>query len=322
VHDVTVLETQVETTDVTSQTVTGARQPTSSSSTVEVSSVLRMVDEGLPPGLRDSWQINPSELKIEIKDGRPVILGVGGFGKVYKGILHGVREVAVKVAVNKSPQQTARFLQEIAILRACHDPGIVRFLGATVQQSQTLLVMEYMPGGDLYNQIKNDSDGEFLWYQRGAKLAQQIAAALVFLHSHRIMHLDLKTPNILLASDLSARIADVGLGEEATGSAGKGAPKGSFLWAAPEQLAGEQCSPASDMWSFGTILWELVTGERPVGRDTPRPSCPEQCPEIIADLIQQCHNPDPTARPDAREAYHAITAACQLTMDLRTATSG
>ncbi len=87
---------------------------------------------------------------------------------MYQGLLRGMTTVAIKIVSSKSAEQQARFLREIAILRACHDPHIVRFLGAHVRQHVMLLAMEYMPGGDLYRAIARDHAGSFRWYSRWA----------------------------------------------------------------------------------------------------------------------------------------------------------
>lgn len=74
--------------------------------------------------------------------------------------------VAVKVVSSHSAKQQARFTREIATLRACHNPHIVQFLGACMHMNQTLLVMQYMPGGDLYSKLADDTTGMYNWYQR------------------------------------------------------------------------------------------------------------------------------------------------------------
>ena len=85
---------------------------------------------------------------------------------------------------------------------------------------------------------------------RGAKVAQDIAGGLVYLHAKRILHMDLKTPNILLAADGSARVADVGLGKFVAGMGTVATSDGSFMWASPEQLEGGVCTEASDMYRY------------------------------------------------------------------------
>lgn len=80
----------------------------------------------------------------------------------------GVREVAVKIATGNSAAQKEKFLHEILILKGCRDPNIVQFLGASVGDKQIVCVMEFMPGGDLYKAIGQDTGGQFLWRNRYA----------------------------------------------------------------------------------------------------------------------------------------------------------
>lgn len=86
--------------------------------------------------------------------------------QVYKGSLHGMTDVAVKVASKQHPKHVARFVREVLILKACHDPHIVRFLGASLEGQRTMLAMEYMPNGDLFTRIAEDTAGDLLWYSR------------------------------------------------------------------------------------------------------------------------------------------------------------
>ena len=85
--------------------------------------------------------------------------------QVYKGLL-GVQNVAIKVVNNPNPRHQKRFVQEIATLRACHDPHIVMFLGASIQEGQTLLVMQYMERGNLWEALANDTQDELRWHKR------------------------------------------------------------------------------------------------------------------------------------------------------------
>lgn len=90
----------------------------------------------------------------------------GGSGSVFLGLLHGTTDVAIKVICSPSPAQHQSFIKEIMILKACRHPNIVSFLGASIQAQQSLLVMEVMPGGDLFTRIQNDDIGLYSWYQR------------------------------------------------------------------------------------------------------------------------------------------------------------
>ena len=85
---------------------------------------------------------------------------------MYAGLFNNVREVAIKVVTSQSLEQQSRFVREIRLLKACMDPNIVQFLGACIRDQQTLMVMEYMPGGDLYSCLSEDKSGQFGWYNR------------------------------------------------------------------------------------------------------------------------------------------------------------
>ena len=87
---------------------------------------------------------------------------------------------------------------------------------------------------------------------------------------------------------------------------------GTVAWASPEQLAGETCGTASDIWSFGTILWELCTGERPIDRALSPIAVPGQAPADIAALVKRCHQVDPAERPDIGAVYRMLSACTQL----------
>ena len=93
-----------------------------------------------------------------------------------------------------------------------------------------------------------------------------IAGGLSFLHSKRIVHLDLKSPNILLDAHNTAYVADVGLGRLLGNQGEATADAATFMWAAPEQLQKKPCNESADMWAFGVILWEICSGEKPVNR--------------------------------------------------------
>ncbi|KAK9824043.1 hypothetical protein WJX72_007261 [[Myrmecia] bisecta] len=126
-----------------------------------------------------------------------VVLGEGGQGKVYRGLLHGVQDVAIKIISQEDTSGRAMFLREIAIIESLRSPHIVTFLGACIGRDGVALVMELMPNGSLYEKIATDHDGNFGWYKRGGKIALGVARGLAHLHKQRppILHLYLKSPN-------------------------------------------------------------------------------------------------------------------------------
>lgn len=282
------------------------------------------------------WQIDQQDITLcQRPDGRLWELGAGASAKVYRALKSGVQVVAAKVFQDRDPNSsgsllsssrasTARldvFKQEIAILKSCHDRNIVQFIGACLQPDCTIMVMEYLEGGDLYHAIANDSTGRFSWYRRdpatgakspglGRRIALDTARGLHFLHSRKIVHFDLKSANILLSRDFTAKIADVGLAKIMQQQfLSTLYCIGTFAWAAPEVLLGKSgCTEKVDMYSYGVVLWELCTGESPTGRQLRPVKVPEECPQEVADVIASCLDENPTNRPTARQIVDKLGA--------------
>eukprot|EP00891_Asterochloris_glomerata_P008483 jgi/Astpho2/8483/Aster-05527 len=156
--------------------------------------------------------------------------------------------------------------QEIAVLKACRDRNIVQFVGACIQPTETLLVTEYLEGGDLFQALACESEGKLSWYRHnpkgpgrqlglGRRIAIDIAKGLHFLHSRKIVHFDMKSANVLLARGYTAKIADVGLAKilhhEFLSTM---AAVGTFFWCAPEVLLGRpNCTEKVDIYSYGVV---------------------------------------------------------------------
>ncbi|KAL3140780.1 protein kinase activity protein [Trebouxia sp. C0010 RCD-2024] len=286
------------------------------------------------------WQIDQKDILLcRRPDGRLWELGAGASAKVYRALKSGVQVVAAKVFQERDPNSSSSssssssyaasraaarsdvFKQEIAILKSCHDRNIVQFIGACLQPDCTLMVMEYLEGGDLYHAIANDSIGRFSWYKRdpvngtkspgmGRRIALDVARGLHFLHSRKIVHFDLKSANILLARDNTAKIADVGLAKIMQQQfLSTLYCVGTFAWAAPEVLLGKACCTEKvDMYSYGVVLWELCTGESPSGRQLRSVRVPEECPQDVADVIANCLDENPSSRPSARDIIDGLGA--------------
>uniref|UniRef100_A0A1D2A5N4 Protein kinase domain-containing protein n=2 Tax=Auxenochlorella protothecoides TaxID=3075 RepID=A0A1D2A5N4_AUXPR len=266
----------------------------------------KALDSGM---LFSDWEIFPNEVEIVKRpDGSPWQLGSGGFGTVYKALRNGVQPVAVKMlsAVSGDVRQAALedFRKEISILKACRDLNIVQFVGASLGPDNTMLVTEYCEGGNLCNNI---AAGRVTWFRRGRKIALDVAKALVFLHSRRIVHFDLKSPNILLARDGTAKISDVGMAKILNRDYITGAV-GTLAWAAPEMLWGERCSEKADIYSYGIVLWEMCTGEKPVRGQLRDVVVPSECPESVRTLILECLETRPTRRPSALQIVERLVA--------------
>jgi serine/threonine protein kinase len=117
---------------------------------------------------------------------------------------------------------------------------------------------------------------------------------------------DIKSANVLLTRDGTAKLADVGMSRVLSRSHLSPGGTGTFAWSAPEVLAGRRCSEKADIYSWGVVLWEVCTGEPPV-RGNMRPlQCPDDCPAEVIELHRRCLAEDPDERPSAREIVHLL----------------
>ncbi|KAK9787355.1 hypothetical protein WJX73_003664 [Symbiochloris irregularis] len=296
-----------------------------SSSSTELSKSAKLDNEEAPSGIHSTssrlaarmlhleWRVEPRRIDIaQDAEGRYVMLGSGGYGTVYKGIMDGVNEVAIKLLkpeTQNSASSIDKFIAEIDVLRACRDQHIVTFNGAWANKEIMYYVCEFCNNGDLDTALADDSLCESLsWYQKGRTIALQIARGLFYLHSNGIVHLDIKSPNILLTETWQAKIADVGLARLLVTKThlSQTLPGGTYNWQAPETLLGLPSSYPADIFSYGVVLLEIITGHRPVRGQYPVPEVPEQCPEAIKELALRCMESEPDKRPTAKEIITII----------------
>ena len=272
-------------------------------------------DYGLNMPFSD-WEVLPQELEIMKRpdgSGADWELGRGAWGRVVKALRDGVQPVAVKElqtgdSGGLQPMSVEAFRHEIAILRACRDANIVQFQGAYLGPDKTLLVTEYMEGGDL---MANIAAGRVNWWRRGRKIAIDVAKGLCFLHARRIVHFDLKSPNILLTRDGTAKIADVGMAKFLNRDY-VSAVVATLSWSAPEMLWGAKCTEKADIYSYGIVLWEICTGEIPERGRLRDIKVPEECPEEVRALILECLETRPSMRPSALQIVERLQAVPKL----------
>ncbi|GFP78857.1 leucine-rich repeat receptor-like serine/threonine-protein kinase bam1 [Phtheirospermum japonicum] len=201
------------------------------------------------------------------------IIGKGGAGIVYKGVMPSGDLVAVKrlAAMSRSGSSHDHgFNAEIQTLGRIRHRHIVRLLGFCSNHETNLLVYEYMPNGSLGEMIHGKKGGHLYWDTR-YKIAVEAAKGLCYLHhdcSPLIVHRDVKSNNILLDSNFEAHVADFGLAkflQDSGTSECMSAIAGSYGYIAPEYAYTLKVDEKSDVYSFGVVLLELVTGRKPVG---------------------------------------------------------
>lgn len=156
--------------------------------------------------------------------------------------------------------------------------------------------------------LAGPTSSEFAWNSKGRRIALDILHGIAFLHRINIIHRDLKTSNILLSAEGVAKLADVGMAKmlNQAGQHSIDHATGTFVYAAPEILLGGKYTYKVDIFSFGVILWELVTLELPVRGFMRALRAPLECPQGIADLIARCLSADPKERPAVEEIYFAL----------------
>ncbi|XP_078270097.1 RAF proto-oncogene serine/threonine-protein kinase isoform X2 [Rhinoraja longicauda] len=262
---------------------------------------------------RDSnyyWEIKGEEVVLLKR------IGTGSFGTVFKGKWHG--DVAVKIlrVTDPTPEQLQAFRNEVQVLRKTRHVNILLFMGY-MTKFNLAIVTQWCEGSSLYQHLHvQEVKLEMLQL---IDIARQGAQGMDYLHAKNIIHRDMKSNNIFLHEGLTVKIGDFGLAtvkSRWSGSQQVGQPTGSILWMAPEVIRMEEINPysfQSDVYSFGIVLFELMTGELPyshvnnrdqiifmVGRGFLTPDLSKlykNCPKAMKRLVANCMDRSKDERP-------------------------
>ncbi|XP_061552605.1 ephrin type-A receptor 2 [Phycodurus eques] len=260
--------------------------------------------------LKFATEIHPSHIS------KQKVIGAGEFGEVYRGILKvpGRKEVAVAVKTLKpgySEKQRQDFLGEASIMGQFSHQNIIRLEGVVTKFKHAMIVTEYMENGALDRYLR-DRDGEISSFQLVGML-RGIAAGMKYLSDMSYVHRDLAARNILINNTLECKVSDFGLSrvleDDPEGTYTTSGGKIPIRWTAPEAIAYRKFTSASDVWSFGIVMWEVMAfGERPYWdmsnhevmkaiNEAFRLPAPMDCPSAVYQLMLQCWLQDRSKRP-------------------------
>ncbi|PKA65827.1 Serine/threonine-protein kinase HT1 [Apostasia shenzhenica] len=260
-------------------------------------------------GLRDydQWTLDLRHLIM----GEP--FAQGAFGKLYRGT-YGGEEVAIKLLERpendpeRAQSMEQQFAQEVMMLASLRHPNVVRFIGACRKPMVWCIVTEYAKGGSV-RQFLSRRQNRSAPLNIAVRQALDIARGMAYIHGLGFIHRDLKSDNLLICADRSIKIADFGVARIEVHPEGMTPETGTYRWMAPEMIQHRPYTQKVDVYSFGIVLWELITRMVPFQNMTAvqaafavvnkgaRPIIPSDCPPLIGEIMTRCWDADPDARP-------------------------
>ncbi|GAA0166483.1 transmembrane signal receptor [Lithospermum erythrorhizon] len=195
-------------------------------------------------------------------------IGEGGFGEVFKGSLNNGQQIAVKRLSKKSGQGEQEFKNEVTVVAKLQHRNLVRLLGYCLDEDEKILIYEFVPNKSLDFMLFGQEMQQSLDWSRRYKIISGVAKGILYLHEDsrlRIIHRDIKASNVLLDNDMNAKISDFGLARIIGFDKSEGSTNhvvGTFGYMPPEYIMHGQFSVKSDVFSFGVLMLEIISGKK------------------------------------------------------------
>lgn len=267
----------------------------------------------------DEWTIDLRKLNM----GEP--FAQGAFGKLYRGTYNG-EDVAIKILerpendLGRAQVMEQQFQQEVMMLATLKHANIVRFIGACRKPMLWCIVTEYAKGGSV-RQFLTKRQNRSVPLKLAVKQALDVARGMAYVHGLGLIHRDLKSDNLLIFGDRSIKIADFGVARIEVQTEGMTPETGTYRWMAPEMIQHRPYTQKVDVYSFGIVLWELITGMLPFQNMTAvqaafavvnkgvRPIIPNNCLPVLSEIMTRCWDANPDVRPPFTEVVRMLENA-------------
>lgn len=269
-------------------------------------------DPGLPT--QSIWDIPFEDLVFK------ETIGKGSFGSVYKGNYLGVDVAIKKIEKADDPEYLKYIDREVSMLQSIRHPCIVQFSGICVHSTGLYIITEFVSGGDVRKLLKANPS---LSWKKKVRISSDLAKAMLFLHSKKIIHRDLKSKNILLDEHGKIRLCDFGFARMTESKRNKHMTMcGTEGWVAPEILLGMSYDTSCDVFSYGVVVAELITGKKPgvdlwirtpdncfdISPDELRAKSLPGCPPRFLEMCIECCQYEPLLRPKFEDILNMLNS--------------
>jgi len=256
------------------------------------------------------WTLDPSKLLVGHR------FASGAYSRLYRG-LYDDKPVAIKFIRQPDDDDNGKmaaklekqYNSEINSLSHLYHKNVIKLVAAYKCPPVFYIITEFLPGGSLRSYL-NSTENHPIPVEKIISIALDVACGLEYIHSQGIVHRDIKPENILFDENFCVKIADFGIACEETFCDVLVEDEGTYRWMAPEMIKQKAYNRKVDVYSFGLLLWEMVSGRIPYENLTPfqvayavanrnlRPTIPPECPSALRSLIEQCCALQPNKRPD------------------------